>query len=376
MNEFSWSRVFAILAKEFIQIQRQRSMLVMIAFMPLFQLFMYGFAINGDPHHMKAAVLIQDEGPFARSIVAAMNNTGYLDVVAEVRTPGELDKMMALGDAVITVTIPRDFTRRVVRHEHAQILVEADASDPMAIGGALGAVTGLPSTALVHDLVGTLAPTVSAAPFETVVHRRYNPENITAYNIVPGLLGTMLSMTLVMMTASSLTKEVENGTMESLLATSVRSSEIMLGKLVPYFVLATFQAVLIITASRALFDIPMAGGWDALVLGLTLFIIGSLSLGYLISVVSKTQQQAQMYGTFWFMPSMMLSGFMFPFSGMPAWAQAIGTVVPTTHVLRVVRGSMLKGYGIAEAWPPLMGLGIFVVVVAALSIWRSRTTID
>lgn len=376
MNGISWSRVFAILAKEFTQIRRQRGMWVMLAAMPLFQLLMYGFAINGDPHHLKAAVLIQDEGPFARSIVAAMNNTRYVDVVAEARSPDELDRMMAYGDAVITVTIPRDFTRKVVRHENAQILVEADASDPIAMGGALGAVTGLPTTALTHDLVGALSPAPASPPFEVVVHRRYNPEGITSYNIVPGLLGTMLAMTLVMMTSTSLTRETENGTMESLLATSVKPVEIMLGKLAPYFVLGVFQCVLILTGARVLFDLPMAGGWDALLLGVILFIVGGLSLGYLISAVSKTQQQAQMYATFWFMPSMMLSGFMFPFSGMPPWAQAIGSVIPTTHFLRVVRGAMLKGYGVHDAWQSLAALGIFVVIVPALAIWRSRTTMD
>lgn len=376
MSKFSWSRVYAILIKEFTQVRRDRASYTVLLAMPIIQLLLFGYAINDDPHHLKTAVLIQDPGPFSRSILAAMENTQYLDIVAEARSPSELDRMMALENASLTVTIPSDFTRRVVRHEHAQILIDADGSDPVAIGGALGALASLPTTALSHDLTGSLAPPQVGTPFEMVIHRRYNPENITAYNIVPGLLGTILSVTLVMLTSTSLTREHECGTMESLLATSVRPLEVMVGKLAPYVVVGLLQIVIILTFSRLLFDIPMAGGWGALGLGMLLFIFGSLSLGFLISAVSQTQQQANMYATFYFMPSMMLSGFMFPFSGMPAWARAIGTALPVTHFLRVVRGSVLKGYGIDQSWPSLLALGIFLAAISALAISRYRTTLD
>lgn len=375
MRNFSWSRVYAVLVKEFTQLRRDRATYTLLLAMPFIQLLLFGYAINGDPHHLKTAVLVQDEGPFSRSILAAMQNTNYFDIVAEAHSPSELDRIMALGDASFTVTIPSDFTRKVVRHENAQILVDVDGADPIAVGGALGALAVLPTTALSHDLTGPLAPQAAPA-FEMVIHRRFNPENITAYNIVPGLLGTILSMTLVMMTSTSLTRERECGTMESLLATSVRPLEVMVGKLAPYVVVGLLQSMVILTFSRLLFDIPMAGGWDALGLGMLLFIFGSLSLGFLISAVSKTQQQANMYATFYFMPSMMLSGFMFPFSGMPVWAQAIGTAVPVTHFLRVVRGSVLKGYGIDQSWPSLLALGIFLAVISALAISRYRTTLD
>lgn len=375
MRDFSWSRVYAILAKEFTQLRRDRATYTLLLAMPFIQLVLFGYAINGDPHHLKTAVLIQDQGPFSRSILTAMQNTNYFDIVAEAHSPRELDRMMAMGDASLTVTIPSDFTHKVVRHEHAQILIDVDDADPIAIGGALGALAFLPTTALSHDLTGSLAPPVAPA-FETVIHRRYNPENITAYNIVPGLLGTILSMTLVMMTSTSLTRERECGTMESLLATSVRPLEVMIGKLAPYVVVGLLQSLVILTFSRLLFDIPMAGGWGALGLGMLLFIFGSLSLGFLISAVSKNQQQANMYATFYFMPSMMLSGFMFPFRGMPVWAQAIGTAVPVTHFLRVVRGSVLKGYGIDQSWPSLLALAIFLAVISALAVSRYRTTLD
>ncbi len=376
MNRFSWSRVYAILAKEFTQFRRDRATYIVLLAMPIIQLLMYGYALNGDPHHMKTAVLIQDEGPLSRSILAAMKNTNYFDIVAEARTPAELDHMMAVDGMPSTVTIPADFTRKVVRHEHAQILVEADASDPLSIGNALGAIASLPTTALTHDLTGSLTPPQADPPFEAVVHRRYNPENITAYNIVPGLLATILSMTLVMMTSGSLTREREHGTMETLLSTSVRPLEVMIGKLAPYVAVGLVQSVIILTFSRALFDIPMAGGWDALGLGMVLFIVGSLSLGFFISAISKTQRAAQMFATFYFMPSMMLSGFMYPFSGMPVWAQWIGTAVPITHFLRVVRGSLLKGYDISQSWPSVAALGVFMIVISTLAISRYRTTLD
>jgi ABC-2 type transport system permease protein len=376
MNKFTWSRVFAILDKELTQLRRDRATFSVLLAMPLIQLLMYGYALNGDPHHIKTAVLIQDEGPFARSILAAMNNSAYFDVVAETHSPAQLDRLMAVGDAPLTVTIPADFTRRVVRHEHAQILVEADASDPISIGSALGAIASLPTSALAHDLTGPLASPQSAPPFEAVVHRRYNPENITAYNIVPGMLAIILSMTLVMMTSSSLTREREQGTMEILLATSVRPIEVMIGKLTPYVIVGVVQAVIILVFSRVLFNIPMSGGWDALGVGMLFFITGSLSLGFFISAISRTQRAAQMIATFYFMPSMMLSGFMYPFSGMPVWAQWIGTLVPITHFLRVVRGAVLKGYGISESWHSIAALGLFMVVISALAISRYRTTLD
>jgi ABC-2 type transport system permease protein len=376
MTRISLERIWAMLVKEFTQLHRDRAVLSIVLVMPIIQLLLYGYAVNADPHHIKTAVLVEDQGPFSRSVLAGIRNSGYFDIVETAHSPAELDKMMALGDVLLTVTIPGDFTRRVVRHQNAEILIEADASDPLAIGGALGVVSSLPSSALVHDLVGPLTQPAGNAPFTAVVHRRYNPESVTAYNIVPGMLGILLSMTLVMMTSSALTRERESGTLETLLSTPVRPTEVMIGKIVPYIALGVAQTVIILSLSRLLFDIPMAGGWDALVVGLMLFIIGSLSLGFLISAISRTQRQAQTIATFYFLPSMMLSGFMFPFDGMPAWARAICGIVPITHFLRIVRGSVLKGHGIGDAWPSLAALGLFVVAVSTLAISRYRTTLD
>ncbi|MBQ1543541.1 mannose-1-phosphate guanyltransferase [Caulobacter sp. CCUG 60055] len=376
MTGVSLTRIWAVLDKEFIQLRRDRLTYAMILIMPIVQLLLFGYAINNDPRHLPTAVLVQDDSAFARSTLAALKVSGYFDIVGQARTPAELDRMVAMGEAQFAVTIPADFTRRVVRGDGAQILVEADASDPAATSGAVAALTGLPAAALRRDLVGAAVSPPATTPFEVVVHRRYNPEAVTAYNIVPGLLGVILSMTLVMMTALGVTREYERGTMESLLATPVRPIEVMIGKLAPYVVVGLLQTAVILTLARALFDVPMGGGWLALGLGVVLFIAGSLALGFLISTAARSQLQAMQMSFFYMMPSILLSGFMFPFKGMPNWAQALGTVIPVTHFLRVVRGVMLKGHGVGETWPSLCALALFVAAVAALAMARYRTTLD
>lgn len=373
----SATRTWAVMAKEFIQLTRDRLTYAMILMLPIVQLLLFGYAINDDPRNLPTAVLVQDNGGFSRSILTALHNSGYFDVTLQARSQAELDQALARGDVQFAVVIPADFTRRVVRGDKAQILVEADATDPSATGGAIAAVAALPTQALARDLIGPLAARASgASPFEVVVHRRYNPEAITAYNIVPGLLAVILSMTLVMMTSLGMARERERGTMESLLATPVRPLEVMIGKLAPYVVVGLLQAVVILVMAKVLFQVPMRGGWGALSVGLVLFIIGSLALGFLISTIAKTQLQAMQMSFFYMMPSILLSGFMFPFRGMPEWAQALGAAIPVTHFLRVVRGSLLKGVGLENAASSLSALALFVVVVGALAMMRYRTTLD
>lgn len=377
MMGFSAARVLAVLAKEFTQLVRDRLTYAMIIGIPIFQLLLFGYAINSDPKHLPTAVLVQDQGQFSRSVLGALRNSEYFDLRYVARTPAEMHELIERGAVQFAITIPGDFTHRVVRRDHAQILVEADASDPSATGPAVSALAALPDYALAHDLKGPLAvPAGPAAPFEVVVQRRYNPENITAYNIVPGLVATILTLTLVMMTALAMTRESERGTMETLLATPLRPMEVMVGKLTPFVLVGVLQATVIITMARLLFGVPMAGGWAALILGLFLFIVGSLSLGFLVSTVARNQLQAMQMSFFYFLPSILLSGFLFPFRGMPEWAQWIGTMVPVTHMLRVVRGSMLKGVGIAEALPSLGALALFTVIVASLAMKQYRTTLD
>jgi ABC-2 type transport system permease protein len=377
MMGLSLSRIAAVIAKEFTQLVRDRLTYGMIIGIPIMQLLLFGYAINSDPKHLPTAVLVQDQGEFSRSIVGALQRSAYFDIVANARSQAEMDRLIERGEIQFAVTIPGDFTRRVVRHDNPQILVEADASDPAATGGAVAALAQLPQYALAHDLKGPIAtPPATGPPFQVIVQRRYNPENITSYNIVPGLMATILTMTLVMMTALAVTRETERGTMEMLLSTPVRPLEVMIGKLTPYVVVGVIQALIILVMARLLFGVPLEGGWGALIVGMALFIVGNLALGFLISTVARNQLQAMQMGMFYFLPSILLSGFLFPFRGMPEWAQWIGTILPITHMLRVVRGSVLKGVGIADQIPNLGALALFVLVVAGLAIKQYRTTLD
>ena len=377
MNRFSWDRAWAVLAKEFTQMRRDRITFAMMLGIPIVQLMLFGYAINSDPRHLPTAVLVQDNGAFSRSVLSAMTHSLYFDITKVAHTSQELDRMMATGKVEFTVTIPADFSRRVLKGDDAQILVEADASDPTATGGAVAALANLPGVALQHDLVGAAASRPARPPpFQVILHNRYNPEGLTSYNIVPGLLGIVLSLTLVMMTALGVTREIERGTMEALLATPVRPAEVMVGKLAPYVVVGLVQTAVILTLARGLFDVPMQGGWAALGMGVFLFIIGSLALGFLISTLATNQRQAMQLSFFYMLPSILLSGFMFPFSGMPAWAQAIGSAIPVTHFLRIVRGALLKGHGFGEMWPSLGALALIVLVISTLAVMRYRTTLD
>lgn len=376
MNGFSATRVLAVMIKEFKQLTRDRLTYAMMLAIPVLQLLLFGYAINSEPRHLPTALLVQENTVFARSITSALRNSAYFDLVAQARTPAELDAMIRRGEVQFAITIPGDFTRRVVRGDQAQMLVEVDATDPSATGAAVAALAALPTQALGADLKGALARPTAGPLFEVVVHRRYNPEAITAYNIVPGLLGVILSMTLVMMTALSVTREAERGTMESLLATPVEPIEVMVGKLAPYVAVGLIQTAIILVLARLLFDVPMQGGWLGLSLGVGLFIIGSLALGFLMSTVAKTQLQAMQMSVFYILPSILLSGFMFPFRGMPSWAQALGEVLPVTHFLRVVRGALLKGQGVEDMWRELLALVAFVCVVTALAMARYRRTLD
>lgn len=377
MRFFSPARVLAVLSKEFTQLRRDRLTYAMILVLPVIQLMLFGYAINDMPRHLPTAVLAQEDTVFARSVLSALRNSSFFDLTAVARTPAELDTLLRRGTVQFAVTIPGDFTRRVIRGDGAQILVEADASDPTATGSAVAALDALPVQALAHDLVGLPGPRGQVnLPFSVVVHNRYNPDSITAYNIVPGLLGVILSLTLVMMTALAVTRERERGTMEFLLSTPVQPLEVMVGKLAPYVIVGLIQTAIVLVLARLLFQVPMQGGWFGLGAGILLFIVGSLALGFLISTVARSQLQAMQMAVFYILPSILLSGFMFPFRGMPGWAQVLGSALPVTHFLRVVRGALLKGQVLADAWPSLAALGVIVCVVTALAIARYQRTLD
>ncbi|MGH7027791.1 ABC transporter permease [Brevundimonas sp.] len=372
-------RIYAVLSKEFTQLSRDRITYAMILLMPLVQLLLFGYAINTDPRHLPAAVFASDHSATADAVVAAMERTSYVDVRYLPRSDGEMDDLLRRGQVMLGLTIPSDFTERVLRGDKAQILAEVDASDPVSAAGALSAVAALPDHALDRQLVGAAAKPSPSPPFEVVIHRLYNPENLTAYNIVPGLLGTILSMTLVMMTAMAVTRERERGTMEALLSTPATPIEIMIGKLTPYVLVGVVQTVVILSMARFLFDVPMAqtaAGWFALTCGVALFILGNLALGYLISTLARSQLQAMQMSFFYMMPSIFLSGFAFPFYGLPQWAQRIGEVLPVTYFLRIVRGALLKQQTLSDMGPNLLALALFALIISGLALARSRTTLD
>lgn len=372
-------RIYAVLSKEFTQLSRDRITYAMILMMPLVQLLLFGYAINTDPRHLPAAVFSTDHSSTANAVVAAMERTSYVDVRYLPHSESEMDDLLRRGQVMLGLTIPPDFTERVLKGDKAQVLAEVDASDPVSAAGALGAVAALPDSALDRQLVGAAAKPSPSPPFEVVIHRLYNPDNITAYNIVPGLLGTILSMTLVMMTAMAVTRERERGTMEALLSTPATPIEIMIGKLTPYVLVGVLQTTVILSVARFLFHVPMAqtlAGWFALTCGVALFILGNLALGYLISTLAKSQLQAMQMSFFYMMPSIFLSGFAFPFYGLPQWAQHIGEVLPVTHFLRIVRGALLKQQTLADMGPNLLALGLFVMIISGLALARSRTTLD
>jgi ABC-2 type transport system permease protein len=374
---FSWSRFVAVLVKEFIQMRRDRLTFAMIVGIPILQLILFGFAINTDPKALPTAVVVGDPGVFSRTLIRGIENTAYFRVVRETASEAEAEELLALGEVQFVVAVPPDFSRKLLRGERPAVLVAADASDPSATGNAIAALNALVTTVFARDLKGSLAPLNGRAPpFELRIQRRYNPEGVTSYNIVPGLLGTILTMTMVMMTAFAMTRERERGTMENLLATPVRPLEVMAGKIVPYVIVGYLQVTLILATAKFLFQVPMVGSMVVLSGALVIFIAANLAVGFTFSTLARNQLQAMQMTFFFFLPSILLSGFMFPFAGMPQWAQYLGSVFPLTHFLRVVRGVLLKGNGLAEVLPHVWPIALFLLVAAGVALLRYRETLD
>ena len=374
---FSLSRWLGIIVKEFIQLRRDRLTFGMVVGIPVIQLVLFGYAINSDPRDLPAAVLSADPSPYARSFIRSLENSGYFRVVRQLRSEAQAEELLAHGEVQFVVNIPADFSRRIARGETAVLLVEADATDPGATANAVAALSQLATTGFARELQGVLAqPVDNAQPVEVRVHRRYNPEGITAYNIVPGLLGTILTLTLVLMTGLAMTRERERGTFENLLATPARPIEVMTGKVMPYILIGLIQVTLIYLFGRWLFDVPMQGNLLLLYSVLLLFIAANLVLGITISSIARNQLQAMQMTIFFFMPSILLSGFMFPFRGMPEWAQWLGNLLPLTHFLILIRGIMLKGNSLDELWPQIWPIGAFALVVIAVGLIFYRRTLD
>jgi ABC-2 type transport system permease protein len=376
-QRFSLSRFLAIVVKEFIQMRRDRVTFAMMIGVPLIQLVLFGYAINADPRNLPAAVLMADNGPQGRTLLQAIRNSGYFNFVQQISTEADAHDLLERGEVQFIITIPQSFTRDLLRDARPVLLVEADATDPAATSNAIGSLRTLVNTALKNDLKGPLVHLTGAdGPVDLRVHARYNPEAITQYNIVPGLMGVVLTMTMVMITALAITRERERGTMENLLSMPTRPFEVMVGKIIPYILVGYVQVGLILIAARFLFQVPMMGSLG-LLLGVALvFIAANLAMGITFSTVAKNQLQAMQMSFFFFLPSLLLSGFMFPFRGMPVWAQVIGEVFPLTHFLRIVRGILLKGNGAEETLLQLWQIALFALVVLAIGVKRYRQTLD
>jgi ABC-2 type transport system permease protein len=374
---FNLQRFWAVVLKEFIQMRRDRLTFGMMVGIPMVQLILFGYAINSNPKHLPTAIYAADNSPFSRTIVWALRNSSYFDLTREAHSAAEIQNWLAEGKVQFAVTVPVDFSRKLLRGEKPELLLEADATDPSAVGFAQAAVSQLATTVINRDLTGPLTRLrASAPPFNLVTHQHYNPESISQYNIVPGLIGVMLTMTMIIITGLAITRERERGTMENLLSTPVHPGEVIVGKIVPYIMVGYVQVTLVLLAAKFLFDVPFIGSVPLLVALTFLFIVANLAVGITFSTIAKNQLQAVQMAFFFFLPSLLLSGYMFPFRGMPGWAQDLGECLPLTHFLRIVRGILLKGNGLAECVPDLWPIALFVAVMLAIAVKRYRQTLD
>jgi ABC-2 type transport system permease protein len=368
-----WTRTWAVLVKEFIQLKRDRVSFAMIIMVPLIQLMLFGYAINTNPRHLPTAVLLQENSDLGRSIMAALKNTDYFNVIERPRSEADLDEMLASGKILFGIEIPRNFERSVRRGDKPAMLIVADATDPVAASAAVGALGQVVQTALTHDRG---LPDPGKPAFEIRTHQRYNPAGLTQLNIVPGLVGTILTMTMLIFTALSVTREIERGTMENLLSMPITPVEIMLGKIIPYIIVGFVQASMIIGIGVLLFGVPILGNLLALAALSTLFIATNLSIGYTFSTIAQNQLQAMQMSIMFFLPNILLSGFMFPFAGMPTWARWVGEGLPLTHYLRVVRSIMLKGSSISDLHYDAAAMFVLMLVAMTIAVTRFRRTLD
>lgn len=356
---------------------RDRMTFAMMLAIPLMQLMLFGFAINTDPKHLPTAVYAEDNSPLVRSLIRGLSVSDYYDITHHSNSPQENSDLLARGEVAFAVHIPAGFTEQLIKGLRPQLLIEADASDPSASSNAIGRIHDIINQALRHDLTGTLQGlTATPGPVSIIIHPRYNPEGKSQYNIVPGLLGVILTMTLVMITSMAMTREAETGTLENLLAMPARPIEVMLGKILPYVVIGGVQTGVVLLAAHHVFAVPFMGPLVDLLLGVMLFIVTNLALGFTFSTLARTQMQAMQLTFFFFLPSILLSGFMFPFRGMPEWAQVIGEVLPLTHFLRIIRGIMLKGTELTDHLPDLYALLAFTTVIGLIAITRYKQTLD
>jgi ABC-2 type transport system permease protein len=377
MSGFSLARWWAIVRKEFLQLKRDRVTFAMIVGIPILQMALFGYAINTDPKHLDTAIISGDNTDITRSFVWAMKNSKYFKFVGELPNEAAGREALSRGKVLFVVNIPAGFTRQLLRHEHPSLLVEADATDPTAAANAIFALNGIVQEVVQKELTGPLASLAGMpAAFNVEVHRLYNPDGITQYNVVPGLMGVILTLTMVMMTGLAITRERERGTMENLLAMPATPIEVMTGKLIPYIGIGLIQSTIILLAARYVFSVPFFGNIGAIYLVALLFVAANLTVGITLSSVAQNQLQAVQLTVFYFLPNILLSGFMFPFQGMPQWAQVLGDLLPLTYFNRLIRGIMLKGNGWSDSWPSVWPLIAFTLIVMTIAVKTYRKTLD
>lgn len=373
---FSWQRLWAIILKEFTQMKRDRVTFGMMIGLPLLQLILFGYAINTDPKNLPTVVVAADESVFTRNFIVALQNSTYFKILPGIKNQAEAENMLAQGKIQFVIYIPQNFSERLIHNTKPELLIEADATDPAATGNALQTIQYL-NDALYSTNSGPLTYLRPAdSPVNLIIQSKYNPGRITQYNIVPGLLGVVLTMTMIVITSLAITRERERGTMESLLAMPVRPIEVMLGKLIPYILVGYIQVSLILIAAYYLYAIPINGSVTLLLFACLPFIAANLAVGLMFSTFAKNQLQAMQLSFFFFLPSILLSGFMFPFRGMPDWAQWIGNALPLTHFMVIVRGIILKGNSLLSILPAIEAILLFLLVVLLLGVKRYRQTLD
>jgi len=377
LGAFSLARWWSILRKEFLQLRRDRVTFAMMIIIPIIQMTLFGFAINSDPKHLPTAVIAADQSEFTRSFIAAMRNSDYFDIVSTLPDEESGRRALAQGEVQFVLDIPAGFTRELAKGARPSLLVEADATDPIAIGAALGTLPSIAQAVLQRNLTGALSGLAVGPPaFDVQVHRLYNPETVTQYNIVPAVMGVILTMTMVMMTGLAITRERERGTMENLLATPVLPIEVMTGKIIPYIAIGLVQVTIILLAARFVFGVPFVGSVIDIYFAALLFVAANVTIGITLSSLAQNQLQAVQLTMFYFLPNVLLSGFMFPFAGMPKWAQMIGNVLPLTYFNRLIRGILLKGNAGADLWPHVWPLIIIACVTMAIAVRFYRRTLD
>ncbi|HEX8713583.1 MAG TPA: ABC transporter permease [Terracidiphilus sp.] len=376
-NGFSIVRWWSIVLKEFTQLRRDRLTFAMIVGIPIVQMAIFGYGINTNPKHLDTAIISSDSSDITRSFIEALQDSSYFRIVGTLPNEAAGREALARGQVLFVLNIPPGFTRQLLRGEHPALLIEADATDPTATAYALAAVNGIVQSVIQKEITGPLAVLRGKpAPFSVTVHQLYNPESITQYNVVPGLMGVILTLTMVLMTGLAITRERERGTMENLLAMPATPIEVMSGKLIPYIGIGLIQATIILLAARYVFHVPFFGNVGAVYLSALLFIAANLTVGITFSSVARNQLQAVQLGIFYFLPNILLSGFMFPFKGMPGWAQMIGNLLPLTYFNRIVRGILLKGNGWADSWPSVWPMAVFMLALMGVAVLTYRRTLD